>query len=159
MIVSKEQYNRFIFFIYIFGLAVIPIGMPTSNVIMSLGAFIILGAWLLETDWNNKWIRLKSNPFSWLVLGLFLIHLLGLVYSDNLKYALNDIRIKLPLFIFPIVMASMPAVSEYYKKIILLLFISTVLVSTFISFNFYLFHYNPAIDDVRNISKFTFFPY
>ena len=136
-------------------MAVIPIGMPTSNVIMSVGAFIILGAWLLETDWKNKWICLKSNPFSWLVLGLFLIHLLGLIYSDNLKYALNDIRIKLPLFIFPIVMASMPAVSDYYKKIILLLFISTVLMSTFISFNFYLFHYNPAIDDVRNISKFV----
>jgi O-Antigen ligase len=155
LILSKEKYNQYIFYIYLFGLAAICIGMPTSTVVMSIGSFIILGAWLLHTEWSEKFNRLKSNRYIWLLVGFFFLHLLGLLNTTNFKYAINDIRIKLPLFIFPIVMGSMPPINAFFKKIIIHIFIFSVLISSLVSFYTFLFNFNPLIDDVHEISGFV----
>jgi hypothetical protein len=80
---------------YLAGLFMVTCSMALSKFGMSLGQFFILGGWLLSGDFKDKWQRLKSNKTVVLLLiALFVIHLIGLIHTNDFPYAFNDIRIK-----------------------------------------------------------------
>lgn len=100
--------NRAVPFLYEAGLLLAVVAMPFSNLFMSVAGFWIAGTWLLDqlscdaTTRNYRWSKTFRNPLFWILTGLFLIHLIGLVYTRDFNYALRDIRIKLPLLLFPL---------------------------------------------------------
>lgn len=83
--------------------------LPFSNFAMSFASFWILGAWVIDQIVSDhqtrkfRWSRALVNPVFWLLIGVFLIHVIGLVYTRDWSYALRDLRIKLPLILFPTV--------------------------------------------------------
>lgn len=48
-----------------------------------------------------------QNPMLWL-LGFFVLHLLGLIHTQNVEYGWTNIFLKLPFFIFPIYFLALP---------------------------------------------------
>jgi O-antigen ligase len=66
--------------------------------------FIVLSLILafLSADWRTYWSRLKTNKFFVTSILYFVLHLIGLIYSDNLKYGFKDIESKLSFLIFPL---------------------------------------------------------
>ncbi len=59
-----------------------------------------------ENTVKEKCKRLLKNKVAILTLSIYLLHLLGLIYTQNFKYASLDLEIKLPLFIIPFVIFS-----------------------------------------------------
>ena len=89
--------------IYLLSLALIAVGLPFSHALISIGEIIIAINFLLERRWAERISILKKAPSIWLFLGLYIMHVVGLLWTTDMSFALDDLRIKLPLLIFPIV--------------------------------------------------------
>src|ERR1700751_2082903 len=94
--------QNFHFYIYIFALLLLAIGLPLSKYLMSLSQLILLGNWILEGNLKSKFILFWKNKPAFVLSSLLFLHFLGLIYTSDFGYALNDIRIKLPLFALPL---------------------------------------------------------
>ena len=76
--------------------------LPLRNNLSGVLMFLLIFLALLYFE-NTKKIIKKSikNKFLILFISLFIIHLLGLLYTSNFRYAFKDLDIKLPLLILP----------------------------------------------------------
>ncbi len=64
--------------------------------------------WLAEKDFKNKFSVLIKNKMALLFISFYLIHLVGLIYTQNLDSGLFDIQVKLSLLIFPLIFGTRP---------------------------------------------------
>lgn len=69
---------------------------------------LMLINWLLEADFKNKFQILFKNKIACLFISFYLLHLIGLLYTENVPAGLFDIQVKLSLLIFPVVIISRP---------------------------------------------------
>lgn len=93
--------------------------LPISAKLSTVFIILSLVAALPFTDWKNFIPDLKSNKFFLFSIAYFVMHLIGILYSDNYKYAFNDIQTKLSFLIFPIlftVFKPWPAHIDNMKK-------------------------------------------
>ena len=102
-------WHRYIFLFGIIGLAV---GMLFGTVPTSIPQIIIAVNWFLEKDFSLKWQRLKSNKIFWVLLSLFLLHLVGMLYTTNIDKGLDDLRNKAPLVVLPVLFFSVKPLSQ-----------------------------------------------
>lgn len=122
-----EKYHRYL---YIFSICILAIGLPVSKFLMSLSQIIIICNWVLEGDLKNKWKQFSTNKIAVVLTSFFFLHIIGLLYTSDFNYAINDLRIKLPLLVLPLVISSSKPLSTKEYNIVLCLFISAVLFST-----------------------------
>lgn len=82
--------------------------LPLYQINLNSIAIILLAIiWLVEPNWKEKWNRLYSNPFLSLpIIVFFLLHILGLAYTEDLKSGGFDLEKKLTFLIFPMVIFS-----------------------------------------------------
>lgn len=132
--------------LFIFGLILTAVGLPWSTFLMSQGCFFILYAWLLtpvEGDFSFRKVgsnishrlRLFLHDKNALILAsLFLLHLIGCLWTSNFDYASRDLRIKLPLLLFPVFISSMPQINAKEKNIILFSYIAAVIICSIEAF-------------------------
>lgn len=92
--------------IFLFGACALAFGMMMGTVPTSVPQLILLGNWLVEMNFKEKWARIKSNRIFWILSSVYFVHLFGLIYTSDLASGLNDIRIKLPLLFLPLVFFS-----------------------------------------------------
>ena len=92
--------------IYYFGLILMAVALPLSKFLNGLSMFIILGAWVVGGDYKEKFRLFFSSKIALLWCSVYLLHLIGLLYTSDYHYASDDLRIKLPLLIFPLIMSS-----------------------------------------------------
>jgi O-antigen ligase len=69
---------------------------------------LLLLNWLVEGDFRNKFQYILKNKTTLLFISFFIIHLLGLLYTENMPSGLFDIQVKFSLIVFPVVLASRP---------------------------------------------------
>lgn len=82
--------------------------------------------------------------------SIFLMHLAGLLITTDFDYAFKDLRTKLPLLLLPLFISTTSAFNRKQFHWLLLLFIASVLVRTFINgYNFI----EENFIDIRDISK------
>lgn len=124
--------NRAIPFLYEAGLVLAVVAMPFSNLGMSVASFWIAGTWLIDqwasdrTTRHYRWSKALRNPLFWILTGLFIIHVIGLMYTRDFNYALRDIRIKLPLLLFPLFFfTARPIEGRTLRRMLLFFVIST----------------------------------
>jgi hypothetical protein len=118
--VFGEQRHKNLYYI---GVALLGFGMMLGTVPTSVPQFILLGNWVLEGRFVEKWQRLKSNKFFWVLASVFLMHVIGLAYTKDLEAGFNDIRIKIPLLLLPLIIFSSPIITLKELKWIVLAFI------------------------------------
>ena len=127
-----EKVNKYLLVAFAFAL-------PFKFNISSIIGFLLI--FLFFIDFKNLKERIKivfSNKLSLIVLSVFFIHLLGLLYTSNFKYALTDLEIKLPLFLFPIIIFSGIKIDFSILKKVFVSFISgCFLASLFCIYNSY----------------------
>jgi len=119
---------------------------------MSLSQLIIGLNWLAEGDLAIKWKRFTTNKAALVLCSFYVMHLLGLIYTTDFTYGMEDIRKKVPLLIMPFLFCTSNPINEKGKRIILFCFIGTVTVVTFIGL--YLV-YKHAFIDIHKISPFV----
>ncbi len=154
---------------HFFGAVVLAIGIPCSTVLMSIGTMILALAFILEWNWKKKLEHLRmnmqvtfpaqkvngGNVLIPLCLAFFALHLIALSYSHDLSYALNDIRIKLPLLVLPLVLGARTPFDAKQLRILLLLYVLTLFVTSIINFLSYQHILgNRTYDDIRGMSQF-----
>ena len=107
--------------VYFFALAFIAVSLPLSIYTTSVAQILLLANWLAEGRFREKWKRFRGNYALWIFLGLYLMHAVGLIWSTDTAYSLKDMRVKLPLFFLPLIVAtSVPLVREQVNRILLL---------------------------------------
>src|ERR1043165_6239467 len=104
-----SSWHRLIFLIGLFGLGA---GMLFGTVHTSIPEMVLLGNWLLEGRFREKWTALRGNKVFWVLGSLFLLHLIGLLYTNDLGRGMDDVRIKIPLLLLPLILFSTPPVSK-----------------------------------------------
>ena len=140
--------------VYFWGLILLCVSLPVSNYFMSVALFVLFLNWIFEGDFTRKWLTLKNRKSLLVILSIYLVHVIGLVYSKDYQYAIHDLRIKLPLLVLPLVVGTSERISTRKLKIILQFFIASVFVASLISTVAYIDMNQSLMSDTRKISLF-----
>ena len=123
-----------------------------------LGGFftgtIQLIGYILTLTYNNlidKFILFYRNKPALVFTLIYFVHILGLIYTSDLNYAVKDLRVKLPLLLLPLIISTMESINSKRFRSLMIIYSLAVLISTIISgvgflTNQYL--------DIREISAF-----
>ena len=69
-----------------------------------------------------------------LLVCIFVIHVLGLMHTENYNYAIADLRIKLPFLALPVIIAGMPPIKKSGFHFVMKVFLLAVFTSTILSY-------------------------
>ena len=132
------------------------IGLATGEIIMSVATFGLVINWLIEGNFKQKIQLAKERKYIPLVLIIgYLSLVFWLLNTTDFAYAFRDLKIKLPLLFFPLVLGTI----TFSQKLILTIyrfFVLGVLFSSFVSLLVYLavIPIKNDLADVRNVSIF-----
>lgn len=137
-------------------LALVAVTLPWSNVLVSNAQFLLIGAWLGEgvhhRDLWDRFRRAFTDRWVLLFVSLFLLHVLGLLWTQDLEWGLDLCRILLPILVFGTIIPTMPALTERGLWGILLAGAYSVVLSTMVCLA--VAHDRLALGDFRGVSLF-----
>lgn len=141
-------------FIYLSGLSVTAAAMPVSVFATSAGLLIILGNFLLQGDFVQRWHRIKLNRPLMAALLIYLPLLVSAFYSDDVVCSASFLQLWLPLLLSPIVVALSNELNRKEFVAVLLFFVASVFVATIIATFRLKQYWNGELLDVRHISRY-----
>lgn len=142
-------------YIYLFSLCTLVFFMPVSEYVTSIAIWIMVTNWLFEGKFKEKIYTLKKDKSIGIFLILFFVPVLWLFNTVNLQFAFNDLRIKLPLLIFPLIIGTSNKLGHKEVINILRCFVLGLLISTVSGLFAYWGIINfKEIDNFRHISIF-----
>ena len=98
------------------------VGLSFSRAFVSLSYVVIIAAWLIDKDVLKKFGKFFQNKPAWILASIYIMHLLGLLYTSDFSYAWLDIRTKIPILILPLVFSTMNPLSKKEFTAVLLVF-------------------------------------
>jgi len=140
--------------IYFFLLIILSVALPLSKYVMSLSQILLLLNWLIEGNFNKKLQILKTRKSIILLVSIIIIHFIWLIPSHDIKYGLDDIRIKMPLLILPLIIGTSKPLNQLQIKKILMFFIVSVTFASIICTFVFLGLTKHVITNYRDISIF-----
>jgi hypothetical protein len=159
---KSNTWNNAVSYLQFVGYAIIAVALSFSNFFMSFGMFWLAGVLALQiaTDLYHKqsvlqrWKRYKSNSSAVALSTLILLPIVGLLWTTNYNHAFWDIRMKLPLFVLPCLIAGLNPMSQGQFRAIIGLFIMGVSVAVVFCLGTYWIGSDEIEKDVRKISIF-----
>ena len=130
------------------------VGVFSYAAINSICTGLLVVNWIAAGDLKTKFKNLKESNIFWVLISLFLLHLLGLLYTSNFTYALKDLKIKLPIFFLPIVFIASPSLSIKEFRSILKVLLITALLSSIYGLYYYLRYFQVTFFELREMSQF-----
>jgi O-antigen ligase len=116
--------NSYLLILFAFS---VPISIAITN---AIGVLIIL-LWLIERDFKNKFYIIKNNKFALVVIAFILIHIVGLLYSQDIKWALHILKKEAILILIPIFIT---IVKKEHIKYYILSFMMAMSISEILSY-------------------------
>ncbi|HNS41159.1 MAG TPA: O-antigen ligase family protein [Taishania sp.] len=142
--------------IQFFSFALIAIGMPTTKVLMSFGLVFAIANWVLEGQFVQKWQIIRSNRTLMLLIGFYVLFIVGVSWSWDTMQGLKDLKSRLPFVFLPLIVATNPQQQVKYYYYLLYLFLATLLAtSIFNVVYFQLYLKNNIYEDIRGMSRFA----
>lgn len=141
-------------YIFLFGLIGLAAGMLFGTVPTSIPQIVLAANWLLEKNYSWKWQQLKSNKLFWVLISLYLLHVIGMIYTQNLSRGMDDLRNKLPLLTLPVILFSSASLTAKEFKLLFFFFLLSVIASSVCCFLVYEGYTKKVIVDVRQASVF-----
>ncbi|MBN1651037.1 MAG: hypothetical protein JW857_06905, partial [Bacteroidales bacterium] len=127
---AQTYYNSFFFFF----LLVLAFAIPTSRLLMSMSQIGLALLWILDARYREKLQGFFHNRIALILSSLFLLHLIGMLYTSDFDAAVKDLRIKLPLLLLPFFFSGAKTFSRQKALWILLAFVAGVFyASAFVS--------------------------
>lgn len=117
--------------INVLALAVAIVFLPFSIAVCHAGLLILVASWLMEGKWRIKWDTIKNQPLLWPFLLFFILHLTGLIYSNDIGNGTAAIGKKTFFFLLPIIIATLK-IERNHLHLLLKLFLGTSLVAVVI---------------------------
>lgn len=140
--------------IYLGLLVAMVIGLPLSKALTSIVSGLLLFNWLLEGQFPAKLSRLKEKKGIILLISIFIVYLIGLFWTSSWEWGIHDVKIQLPLFIFPLVIGTSAELSYTQVKRIIYAFSAAVVVASLCSIWVLLGLSGKQIQDPREMSLF-----
>lgn len=141
-------------YLYLSGLIALVAGLPLWLLLISISQIILLLAWLCDGNIKSKLKAALHHPVFPVVAGIYILHIIGLIFTTDFKYALDDLRIKLPLLILPLVICTMLPLPKRKFDLVLKVLLLSTLVSTLYSTAIWLGFTHVQVQDIRDISVF-----
>lgn len=123
------------------------LGGPIKGLIHFLKYFINLAA----TNLAEKFKMFFNNKAAVIFSLIYLMHIAGSLFSSDMDYTLKELRIKVPLILFPVVFSTTARMKYRQFRTLMLFYIAAVFIGSMISL--YLFLQKEFID-IREISPF-----
>ena len=133
-IINDDWYQKLVFLVLI----IMIIGVPSSRILMSISQISFGALWLANGHWKRKWNLFIHNKAALVLVSFFLLHVIGVLYSTDLDYAIKDLRTKVPMLIIPFMFSSFPIVSQKRFQKLLYFFVGSVM---FVSFYVTIAHF------------------
>lgn len=130
------------------------ISLSTSKALMSIVPGFLMLNWLIEGQFALKLQRLRERKSVLVIVSVFFVYLLGLLWTNDLKSGLHDVRIQLPLLVLPLVIGTSASLNYRQNKSVIYFFSAAVVVASFISVWVLLGLSGKTIQDTREISLF-----
>ncbi len=132
------------------GLLILAFGVPINKVLMSIGTIWLASNLILKADFKEYWRAWKNNLIFWFIVAVFLLYILGLLYTQDYAYAFRAIKTELPLFVIPVALIALPIERRFFN-FILYGFLLSLLITSLINYNFRIQH---ETLDYRAFSRF-----
>ncbi len=127
-------------------------GLPTSKPVVSVAQFLLLFTWIFEGRFREKFSKLAKDKAALGIIGIYVVGLIWLPMTNQLDWAFNDLRIKLPLLFLPLVASWIWPLSQWELRRLLNLFVATTGVVSLIGVGIYFV--NMPVEDPRILSPF-----
>ncbi len=98
-------------------LVLIAFTLPFYQQVSIFAIIVLVIAWIGQKKYLSIDITFKNAPFIFLLIGFFVLHLVGLLWSDDLQYGWKDIETKLSFLIFPLVLGTTFVTEKVINKI------------------------------------------
>ena len=144
------------YYVHLFVLSLFVVGIVCSKFLMSMGILFGLLNLIIEGQYKVYFTNLKNNRFFVAALIFYALPLIGMLWSDDLIYGLNDLKSKATLVVVPLIIISRPLVLRKSYKLLIGLFILTLLTTSII--NYIVYHFYGAkfnFTDARDMSLFN----
>ena len=144
------------YYVHLFILCLFVVGIVCSKFLMSMGILFGLLHLIIEGQYKSYFTNLKNNRFFVAVLIFYVLHVIGMFWSDDLTYGLNDLKSKATLVVVPLIIIAKPLVLRKSYKLLIGLFILTLLTTSivnYIVYHFYGTEFN--FTDARDMSLFN----
>jgi hypothetical protein len=129
---SRESFH---FRVYYVSLCLFAVSLPASRFLMTLSLIVMFANWLAEGDLGQKIRKFSANRPAIAFTLIYFISVVGLLWSEDVWYAFhNDLLHKLPTLFLPIVFVTSPVLKDKQIRLLLLSFISSVVIVSFIGF-------------------------
>lgn len=96
--------------------------LPLNKSLLPIIIVITMLLWIIEGNFQAKFQNLK-NPYFFISIVLYLLHIVGLLYTNDLKSGTFDLEQKLSLALFPILFFSGSEIDQHHQLKILRSFI------------------------------------
>lgn len=142
-------------FLHVLGMSILAFGLPLNKVLMSIGAIWGVSNLVLEGDVKTYLQNIRNNSaFKWL-LAFCALHLIGIIWSSDIPFALHDLRIKLPLLAVPLALVARPISIRNHVHLILYALLLSLVITSFLNFGFYQQWFGlKQYRDIREMSLF-----
>lgn len=129
------------------GLLLMIIGLPLSRAMLSIGIIFLFIVSLLQKDLKEKFILFFQNPALLGITFYFIYILISGLWSDNIIFFLDRIRIKLPFLVLPFAFFVMLPITKEAYNVLLKTFFSIMVLCCFWSVYPLLSSYENVIQD------------
>jgi len=143
-------------FLHLLGFATFTIGLAFGKAFMSMGMLLMIANFLLEFRFKEAITNIRANRVLLAILAFYVLLIVGLVWSIDFFSGLKELKSRLPLLAIPLIIGARPRLTNQQVKLILHLFLTSVLVTSLINF----MSYNQLIghreySDIRGMSLFA----
>lgn len=122
---------------YILGLMGVVFNLSVSEYALSVSQFFLAANWLIQGNRIERAKAMFKSKAAWLLSSLFGMRLIWLINTSNFHNALDDLRIKLPLFLLPFLFAGYSPLTKTERRVVVSFFALGLIVSS--GFTFYNF--------------------
>lgn len=125
-------------FIGITALLFLLVGLIASPVMMSIGVIGLAMNWVLNADFAENFRRFLRSPVFWSLTALFFLWLMSGLWSENLDYWANRMRMRLPFLLMPAGLVALPRFDKRIYYSLLYLFFTLITLTCLVLFAWYL---------------------
>ncbi len=142
------------FQIYLGFLLAMAASLPMSKAIMSIVPGFLMVNWLFEGQFQLKLQRLKERKSVLLLISIFIVYLVGLLWTNSMKWGMHDVKIQLPLPVLLLVIGTSAELNYRQVKKIIYVFSAAVVFASLCSIWVLLEFSGKTIQNPREMSLF-----
>ena len=138
--------------IFLVGTIALVSSLALSPFIVSLCQFLLGVNWLIEENPANKFRRLLARKGLLFLLAIYLVHVVWMINTSHFAYGWHDLKIKLPIFILPLIFGTSKPFTEKELSYILHFYLISAALAILISTVIFLGITPVKVTDIRDVS-------